>query len=737
MNDLLQLKGRFESRKNNMKGGGRKLPSSGCVTLKKMERLLEQLKKVRAYWAVNTLIEGALISVHYVRIIPKSNRVSAFFSVGPQKSNGSIRGARFDKTFSKHIFTHYLELGVLDRTIHDYESCIRFVKDNIQGSISQSVLDNYGIHKDKFSNYGLSYTTFVGFIADSFYVESFGIDNYSDEIDDAAIVSIYQTNVQTNKLLSDLGIDMPDIKKIDETTFLLTKEEIAILKSKAPYLISMSTIDWAKLTIDDFETEEQSVIQIPDPTNEPVIGVIDTLFDKSVYFGEWVEYHLMLPEDIPIESADYNHGTAVSSIIVDGPSINPELDDGCGRFRVRHFGVAKATQFSSFSILRQIREIVATNTDIKVWNLSLGSDMEINQNFISPEGAQLDKLQSEYDIVFVVAGTNKRHRNVVKIGAPADSLNSIVVNSVRSDNTPASYTRQGPVLSFFCKPDICCYGGDKGEYIRVCEPTGEALVAGTSYAAPWISRKLAYLIHTLGFSREIAKALLIDSAAGWNTDMSQKYSVGYGVVPKRIDDVVKSNDDEIKFFMTGASDEYEVYTYNIPVPVVKDAHPFYARATMVYFPRCTRNQGVDYTNTEMDIKFGRVKDDDGTPSVQSINNDTQGGGCYVKENEARQIFRKWDNVKHICEAIKSRAVPRKKYNEGFWGLSVTTKERQKTTRDRNIPFGVVITLKEMNGKNRIDDFIKMCMMRGWIVNRIDVDNMVDVYSKAEEDVDFD
>lgn len=341
---------------------------------------------------------------------------------------------------------------------------------------------------------------------------------------------------------------MPDIKKIDETTFRLSKEETAILKSKAPYLISMSTIDWAKLTIDDFETEEPSVMHIPNPTNEPVIGVIDTLFDENVYFGKWVEYHQMLAENIPIDCEDYNHGTSVSSLIIDGPSLNPELDDSCGRFRVRHFGVANATQFSSFTILKQIREIVATNTDIKVWNLSLGSAMEINQNFISPEGAQLDKLQSEYDVVFVVAGTNKTNDRVVKIGAPADSLNSIVVNSVKLDNTPASYTRQGPVLSFFCKPDICYYGGDVGEKINICKPAGAAYANGTSYVAPWISRKLAYLIHTLGFSREIAKALLIDSAAGWNTDMSQKYSVGYGVVPKRIEDVIKSQDDEIKFF---------------------------------------------------------------------------------------------------------------------------------------------------------------------------------------------
>ncbi len=737
MNDLLQLKGPLKSRKNIAGGGGRKLPSKGYVKVEKMEKLLVQLQEIRAYWAKNTLIEGALISVHYNRIIAKSNRISAFFAVGSKKSNDSIRGSRFDETFTKHIFTHYLQLGELDKTIRDYGSCIRFVKDCIQEPIDQSVLYKYGAHKDKFAKYNLNYTSFVGFVVDSFYVESLSIDDYSAEINDTAIVSIYQTNVQTSRLLASLGIDMPDFKKIDETTFRLTKEEISILKCKAPYLISMSTVDLAKITADDFETEESSGLHIPDPANEPVIGVIDTLFDENVYFGKWVEYHQMLAEGIQIDHADYNHGTAVSSIIVDGPSFNPELDDGCGRFRVRHFGVAKATQFSSFTILRQIREIVASNTDIKVWNLSLGSAMEINQNFISPEGAQLDKLQTEYDVVFVVAGTNKMNENVVKIGAPADSLNSIVVNSVKMDNTPASYTRQGPVLSFFCKPDICYYGGDIGEKIYICKPTGAAYANGTSYAAPWISRKLAYLIHTLGFSREIAKALLIDSAAGWNTDMSQKYSIGYGVVPKKIEEVVKSKDDEIRFFMTGSSDEYEVYTYNIPVPVVKDAHPFYARATMVYFPNCTRNQGVDYTNTEMDIKFGRVKDDGESASLNPVNNDTQGSSGRVREDDARKIFRKWDNVKHICEAQKSTAVPRKKYDAGLWGLSVTTKERQKTTRDRNIPFGIVITLKEMFGKNRIDDFIKMCSLRGWIVNRIDLRNMVEVYTKAEEELDFD
>ena len=38
---------------------------------------------------------------------------------------------------------------------------------------------------------------------------------------------------------------------------------------------------------------------------------------------------------------------------------------------------------------------------------------------------------------------------------------------------------------------------------------------GTSFAAPWISRKLCYLIDVMGLPKEVAKALIIDAAAGW------------------------------------------------------------------------------------------------------------------------------------------------------------------------------------------------------------------------------
>lgn len=133
------------------------------------------------------------------------------------------------------------------------------------------------------------------------------------------------------------------------------------------------------------------------------------MFDETVYFSEWVEFKNMVDGNV-LEKSDYDHGTMVSSIIVDGPNINKELDDGCGRFKVRHFGVAKSGSFSSFAVMRAIKEIVESNRDIKVWNLSLGSALEINSNFISPEAAILDKIQYENDVIFVVAGTNKTSR---------------------------------------------------------------------------------------------------------------------------------------------------------------------------------------------------------------------------------------------------------------------------------------------------------------------------------------
>ena len=752
MNNILQLKGRFEKRKNEAGFGVPKLPAKQKVTSAHMRELKAQLMDVKAYWETNREIKGALVSVHYIRIVAKSNRLRNLLGDVGKKPVDSICGAKFavkgasrGEEGRKHIFTHYIQISAIERAIESLENAASIVDQEYKGCITSEDTENLGKNHIYTYDSVMKKTNFIAVVLDAYYVEKFAIDRPSDDVTQNMLVTIYKTDVETTELLEKFGITVSKDKIIDGTTLLLEPGQMQTLYRRAPYLISMSVTDLTQVKLEDIVDDEEidfdSERKIPVPGNEPIVGVIDTQFNEKVYFHEWVEYKNMLSNDIQLEKKDYYHGTAVTSIIVDGPKGNPKLDDGCGRFRVRHFGVATQSGFSSFAILRSIREIVANNPDIKVWNLSLGSPEPIKDNFISPEAAELDRIQSEYDVIFIVAGTNTPDGLVhpeMKVGSPADSLNAMVVNSVTMENESVSYSRRGPVLSFFHKPDVSYYGGDGNRQdtkIALCiDNMGAIYKAGTSFAAPWSTRKMAYLIHVMGLTREVAKALLIDSAAKWSANGRISDSIGYGVVPKRIEDVLSTSDDEIKFFITGTTEDYETYNYNLPVPVVDGKHPFYARAVMIYFPHCDRNQGVDYTSTEMDIHFGRVQPNGKLKTIDDNKQSEEGQVLY--EEDAREIYRKWDNVKRVCEEIKGRAVPRKSYESGMWGISILTKDRVTTKNKEALQFGLVITLKEMYGKNRINEFIKSCMARNWLVTRLDVQNQVDIYTRAEEEIEF-
>ena len=261
---------------------------------------------------------------------------------------------------------------------------------------------------------------------------------------------------------------------------------------------------------------------------------------------------------------------------------------------------------------------------------------------------------------------------------------------------------------------------------------------GTSFAAPWISRKLCYLIDVIGLPREIAKAIIIDSAAGWEYKLAtykNKEILGYGVVPIDISKILSSESREIKFVVYGTSQSYKTANYTIPIPKDdENKYPYIARATMCYFPECSRKQGVDYTNRELSLKFGRVKSND---QIDDINENVQDeDGAYADERKSRREFRKWENTKFISKILKANR-PIKSYGERLWGISIISKERLSSKMDKDLNFGAVITLREVNGINRIDDFIKACTLRGWIVSEIDIENQMDIYNTNQEEIIFD
>jgi len=122
-------------------------------------------------------------------------------------------------------------------------------------------------------------------------------------------------------------------------------------------------------------------------------------------------------------------------------------------------------------------------------------------------------------------------------------------------------------------------------------------------------------------------------------------------------------------------------------------------------------------------------------SIIDINENVQDEEkTYTDERQSRREFRKWENTKFISSVLKQRNKPLISYPDLMWGLAVYSKERLKSEMKEDLNFGVVVTLREITGRNRTRDFITVCLLRGWIVNEIDVRNRIEVYNSNQETI---
>ncbi|MCE6056234.1 S8 family peptidase [Mycoplasmopsis agalactiae] len=755
MNSLLVLKGEFDSKPNPSRPGKPRLSDKKQLKLDHIKKLLGQLNNVYNFWKKQTLKIDALINVKYYSIAAKSKRITKLFYPSIKENNNKIVGVSLIDDYEnihnakqKHLITYYIEKNTLKNAINKVSIIVDKLEKNNFNIITNDLLDQIRNHQIDILSKDLSITQFCSIVVDLSHIEEFNVKTTHIDLNNEKIVTLYDVNVDVIELLNEIDIHINILNRIDKNTFYLYGEPYNLLKEKAPFLISMSVedlneIDWK---YNDYNlASNNDVLTIPDPTAEPIVGVIDTMFDERVYFSKWVEFKKEISDEISLSQEDYDHGTAVTSIIVDGPSFNKELEDNCGRFKVRHFGVARKAQNSTLTLYNKIKTIVESNKDIKVWNLSLGSNLEIDKNSISVMGYLLDELQYKNDVIFIVAGTNKKidESDSKRIGSPADSINAIVVNSVDDKDNPTNYSRKGPVLHFFNKPDVSYYGGTKDKPITTCTANGAYEIFGTSFAAPWITRKVAYLIHKLKFSKEEAKALIIHSAIPSIYDSN---IVGYGVVPKKINDVIESKNHEIKVLLSSYTKEYHTYNYEFPVPIQDNAFPFTVKATLVYFADTNRNQGIDYTKNELDFQLGSMQKDNDSLKIVPLNENRQSyhdEGVYINEQEARKEFSKWNTVKIIeknetTPGGKPRKPIKVNNNLKFWGIRITKKDRLDIENKEKIKFSVVITLKGIDKtKNRLENFISLCQSsQRWYVKKVKIDNEINIFSKSNEQIEF-
>lgn len=112
MNNVLELKGnRFVQAPKSVSGGGPAMNSKVVVTSQKLNKLTSKLFQIKDFWThENRPFNGILISVHYNKIVAKSNRIAGLFK-GDQ-SNYAIVGAKFNAEKTKHIITYFYQLMI-------------------------------------------------------------------------------------------------------------------------------------------------------------------------------------------------------------------------------------------------------------------------------------------------------------------------------------------------------------------------------------------------------------------------------------------------------------------------------------------------------------------------------------------------------------------------------------------------------------------------------------------------
>ena len=342
MNSLIQLKGQLTPRSNPSHGGGSNLAANTEVKVEKLQNIINDLEELKEYWKDKTmLINGTLINVEYNRIVPKSKRIKTIlFKNSSENTADLIKGAKYDGDESNpyHVITYFIPLENLSINIEKIKICINILNEKFNNKFNNE--DEKKISSIDFSKYNISKTTFMEVLTDCSMVTKLTYPKYDKTLNENQAITLYDVNKKTKDILEELGIKGREHNILDDNTVILYKDALTILVKQAPYLISMVVENLADYELPkEYEDENileleqisKNVAELPEPTDEPYIGVLDTAFDERVYFRKWVDYEpRYMDDEVDITEEDKEHGTAVDSIIVDGPSLNPTLGDGCG-----------------------------------------------------------------------------------------------------------------------------------------------------------------------------------------------------------------------------------------------------------------------------------------------------------------------------------------------------------------------------------------------------------------------
>lgn len=433
----------------------------------------------------------------------------------------------------------------------------------------------------------------------------------------------YSEKFYVYKLKNVTNVMLDELKEADIFNALFSVEPMP------KYVISLDFLE---------EDDDIPIIKPDSEKNYMTIGILDNGIETIPHLKPWIDIERWSP--YPESSINPTHGTFVAGIALYG-------DECEGKGWVGHKGIKlfDAAVFPDTSkegldedeLIANIKEAVKLyNEQVKIWNLSISITRPVSDNKFSDFAIALDALQDEYNVLICKSAGNCRNfessRPKGRVHEGADSIRSLVVGSFAHKkgtydyaeiNDPSPFSRVGPGPEFIIKPEVSHYGGNAG-----VDPLGNTVTTGvksfakdgtlaqgvgTSFSTPRITALAAGIQQELSedFDPLLLKALITHSAS-YPREMTvpsieRTKQVGFGL-PKSVSEIIYNSPYEATLILRdnlAKGDKIDIMDFPMPQCLIKDG--YYTGqiiATLVYEPILDASQGIEYCQSNLDIKFG-------------------------------------------------------------------------------------------------------------------------------------
>lgn len=404
-------------------------------------------------------------------------------------------------------------------------------------------------------------------------------------------------------------------------------------------ILSIEPMPQYTLSLDFFDCKSQVTPFYPvDGKRYETLGILDNGIAGIPQLQPWMDGKrwTVYPENVITPT----HGTFVAGVALYGDILE-------GKEWVGHKGI-KLLDAAIFpdpakehldedELITNIQEAIEANHEnVKVWNLSVSIVREVSDDKFSDFAIALDALQEQYNILICKSAGNCKNfiSNLPKgrIHEGADSVLSLVVGSMAQEkgtfdfadvDNPSPFTRVGPGPEYIIKPEVAHYGGNAGidnrgnlvvSGVKSFSMNGTTVEnVGTSFSTPRIASLATGLYQELDedFDPLLIKGLIIHSASYPHNlqipETERANQIGFGI-PQNIRNILYNDPYEATLILrdTLAKGEYiDIMDFPMPKSLIRNG--FYTGqiiATLVYEPILDPSQGIEYCQSNVDLKFG-------------------------------------------------------------------------------------------------------------------------------------